>query len=403
LSNRKVAYIATISKIENIEGKDRIKYISLKDLGWQVIGSSELSEGEKIIYIEYDSIISEGPEWAEFLRKRCYSSKYKGFKISAMRMAGLVSYGLILTPKDIGFTDSNFIYLPDGHDLSSMIGAKAIDDAEEFEVHQKQAEPTKFQKFIKKHLYFIWKKFYRKPESNAFPSGDAIKTDETRLQTLTRLFGPDYKGTKLYVTEKIDGMSVTLAYNKGRFKISSRNVCQYNQPIKKAIKELVLANVPKLGKSNQFIEIACKTNIAKEMFDYCNFIKKNCLTVQGELVGPAIQKNKLKLKELDIFIFNIFDPESRRYYNYKYLKNFCYGAKIKQVPLKELTTFKWNNMAEIEEYVKEPMSNSAYPDDQPREGLVFRKYDDSDFLPEAEKEMNGCFSFKVINPSFILN
>jgi hypothetical protein len=407
MSSRKTAYVATISKIEDIEGKDRIKYISLKDLGWQVIGSSDLKLGEKIVYIEYDTIIAEQP-WAEFLRKRCYAPKYHGYKIRAMSMAGKISYGLVLKGSECGIGISD---KPDFYDLSEVLHVSAMDDATEYENQSQSVAPSKWQRFVKKYAFFIWKAFYgRKPSNGSFPTESAIKTDETRIQTLNYLFDEKYRGMKLYVTEKIDGQSVTFVYNKGRFIISSRNVKQYDQPIKKAIKELKPGNAVKLGKLSKFIEVACVYEMPKKIADWLKYnrasrIENECLTIQGELAGPGIQKNKLGLNTCNVFIFNLFNPKIKKYYIWEIIKEFSDFSGIPTVPFKEYTSFTWNNVAEMEAYVMEDFEGSLYPKDQPREGLVFRAITNfSDlYLPEAAKEQNGCFSWKCINPKFVLN
>jgi hypothetical protein len=405
MSDRKTAYVATIDKTEPIEGKDRIRYITLKDLGWAVIGGADLKPGDKVVYVEYDTIIADQP-WAEFLRKRCYAPKYNGFKIRAMSMAGKISYGLILKGSECGVAISD---KPDGYDLSEVLRVSAIDDAAEFESSQGQKKMTGWQRFVKKYAYFIWKALYgRKPTSGQFPSDGAIKTDETRIQTLNYLFKDEFKGMPLYVTEKIDGQSATFIYNKGRFIISSRNVKQYDQPIKKAMRELVPGNVLRLGKASAFVEIACKYKLPYYMVMWLKrqpYLKnRNELTLQGELAGPGIQGNKLQLNTSALFAFNLFDPKERRYYQWKYLENFCNWADVDHVPFKGYSTFHWANVKEMEDYVKEPFADSVYPEGQPREGLVFRaRGDDSElYLPGAEHEQNGCFSWKCINPEFVL-
>jgi hypothetical protein len=406
MGERKAAYIATIDKIEDIEGKDRIKYISLKNLGWQVIGSADLKIGDKVIYVEYDTIVQEGQEWAEFLRKRCYAPKYHGFKIRAMSMAGKISYGLILSFKDVGRLSENMHQLSDGTDLSELLHISPIDDAAEFENKQNNNQKmTKWQKFVKKYAYFIWKFFYyRKPQSSQFPSEVAIKTDETRIQTLNYIFR-DYQSIPIYVTEKLDGQSATFSVFKNRFIVSSRNVKQYDQPIKKACRELRPGNALHFGKASAFVEIACIYDLPQKMVDFIKtYDCDDCLTIQGELCGPGIQGNKLKLTTNKLFIFNLFNPKIRKYYNWDEINKFCVLYSVPSVPFKEFTFMKWANIPEMENYVKESFVDSIYPEGQPREGLVFRKYNPGEkYLPEAEREQNGCFSWKCINPEFILS
>lgn len=393
MSNRKCAYVATIDKIEKIPEKDRIVYASLKNLGWQVICSSDLVEGKKIIYIEYDTIIKEGPQWAEFLRKRCYSTKFRGFKISAMRMAGLVSYGLILTFQEAGL-DSSVANLDDGFDLSETLGVSSIDDAEEFEKNQKVTELTKFQKFVKKYAYFLWKMFYyRKPESSGFPSQVGNKSDSTRIETLTRLF-ETAQGKKVYITTKMDGQSSLYGIYKNRFIISSRNVKQYDQPLKKAISELVPKNRGKFH--NTFIEAACIYSIPQRM-NLFKIPEGNSYSIQGELCAPFIQKGHTGVEDLTLFLFNLYDNVKKQYLNFAWLSDFSKESYIPTVPFVDYTTFTWKTKQELKELAK-----GSYENGHVREGIVIRQYNpDSPYLLPPEKEMSNMWDFKVINDEYI--
>jgi hypothetical protein len=89
MAREKMAYVAVISKLDSIEGKDRIFYASLKDLGWQCIVDASNKVGDKVVYCEIDSILPPLPEF-EFLRKRCWSDKHQGHVIQGMKMCGLV-------------------------------------------------------------------------------------------------------------------------------------------------------------------------------------------------------------------------------------------------------------------------------------------------------------------------
>ena len=77
---RKLASIQKIKRLESIEGKDKIELAYI--LGWKVIvQKGQFKEGDLCIYIEYDSILPEDNKNFEFLRKRCYSSKWNGYRI----------------------------------------------------------------------------------------------------------------------------------------------------------------------------------------------------------------------------------------------------------------------------------------------------------------------------------
>lgn len=399
MSDRKTAYLATVASVEDIPGKDRIKYIGLKDLGWKVIGDSSLKEGDRVVYIEYDVVIQPSPVF-EFLRKRCWSEKFQGFKIKAMKMGDCVSYGLLISIEDAikaGAPD-DLKSKSDGYDLSKTLRITALDETEE-EKPTSSKKLSRWQRFIKKHAFLIWKYFYGQDYLNTnFPSWAISKSDETRIENLNYLWNDEYKGISLYTTVKVDGQSFTAAINKGTFYIAMRNTCVYAKPIKKAVKELIPRNKNLLGKHSNFIWTACNYSLATKMVAFGKKYKMNNWAIQGEQAGPGIQKNRLALKELTLFIFNVFNSDVQKYFNWPMIGNFCDETGIPSVPFIEYTTFKWNNIKEIKEYAK-----GSYDSGWPREGVVFRGYDhekDSVYTSEAKNLMHGHFSFKVINDDF---
>ena len=65
---RKLASIQEICWTAPIEGKDRIELAGV--LGWQVIVvKGEYKVGDKVIFVEIDSVLPERPEF-EFLRSK---------------------------------------------------------------------------------------------------------------------------------------------------------------------------------------------------------------------------------------------------------------------------------------------------------------------------------------------
>ena len=416
MGDRKTAYIATVERIDDIEDKFAIKYIKLVDNGFQIIHNvvnTPIKVGDKIVYIEYDTIIQPSKEF-EFLRKRCWNERKQAFHLRAMKMAGVISYGLILTCEQAhyvmferGTVAKDGIVLEhreDGYDLSEALGIVPVDDAEDVETTQTAVPKkpmSKFQRFIKKYAYFIWKFFYyRKPASTAFPSFCANKTDETRIENLQYVF----EMTKsmpipVYVTEKIDGQSFTAAIYKNEFIIASRNLTKYRQPLKKAIKELVPSNEHKLGKSDDFIAVACHYNLAYYMNDFCKLKGLKNITMQAELAGPAIQKNKLGLKQKQLFIYNVYNPDLKRFYSWDHIAYFAYQCNITTVPLIDRRKWNWTSTKELKEF-----SKGEYDNGTPREGIVIRfdvpKGIIDTFVPLPERGMSNMWSLKVINPDF---
>jgi hypothetical protein len=385
MSDRKLAYIATISQIDKIEGKDRIVYASLKDLGWQVIVEVNTKIGDRIVYVEVDSILPVKPEY-EFLRKRCYSEKCNGFVIRGMKMANLISYGLVLPAGD-------YANMPDGYDMTDILGIQKKED-DVPEVHAKAK--SKFDRFIG----WLCRKLgiKRKQKTN---SGEWLsfchKTDETRIENLSYLFSDEFKGTPIYSTVKLDGMSATFAVYNGYFYIASRNVALYCEKIKKAIRELN----SKKEKSNMdnFQKIASRYDLPKKMLNS----KLHNFVIQGELCGPGIQKNPMGLKNIDIFIFNLFLPptkstdDPRGFTGWSELKDFCDQMGLKTVPFIEYRKFDWPDKASIKEYAK-----GKYPNGKDREGVVIRYSSGLAPEPMPLKDMSNMWSFKVVNDDYIL-
>lgn len=75
---RKLASIQTILEINPIEGADNIVVATV--LGWHcVVKKGEFNVGDKIIYIEVDSILPATPEF-EFMAK--YNYRVKTVRVS---------------------------------------------------------------------------------------------------------------------------------------------------------------------------------------------------------------------------------------------------------------------------------------------------------------------------------
>jgi len=391
MSDRKMAYIATISQLDKIPDKDRIVYASLKDLGWQVIAESTLNAGDKVVYVEIDSILPVKPEY-EFLRKRCFSEKWNGFVIKGMKMAGLVSYGLILPA-------GSYAEMPDGYDMTDILGIrKKEDDVPETVVTPKSG----FDRFIN---WLCWKLgIKRKKRKIPGISGGwlefAHKTDETRIENLSYLFNEEFKGTPVYCTVKMDGQSATFAVHRGYFYMASRNVVLYREKIKKAVKELN----PGKEKPNMdnFRKIASRYDLPNKMLN--NRMGWNDFVIQGELCGPGIQKNPMGLSDTDLFIFNVYLPPDSRsergFTTWALLKFTCEDLGLKTVPFIERRLFDWPDKAALKEYAK-----GKYANGKDREGVVIR-FDRGKIyfalMPEALKGMSNMWSFKVINDDYVL-
>ncbi|MDR0876862.1 MAG: hypothetical protein LBN21_02330 [Treponema sp.] len=378
---RNLATVQIIKTIEDIPGKDRIGYVSFQKVEWKVIGDKTLKAGEKVVYVEYDSILPVNPAF-EFLRKRCFSEKYQGFKIGAMRMSGLVSYGLVLTwnnIKDI-IPQSKWDAYREGDDLTDILKVQKVED------------DIPVVKIKKSFLQRVFEKIFGKKK---VPEGFlpfVSKSDETRAETLPWLFDEKYRGMNVYTTVKVDGQSGTFAIHRGRFYIASRNQVIYAEKISKALRELKPAKTEYWQKYGlTFMQMASKYDAVRKMRDYFHAD----YAIQFEQAGPRIQKNPMALASCQIFIFNVFDITNRHYLNWEGIAKFAAASEIPTVPFVEKTTFHWGSMDDLYEY-----SKGNYDNGHIREGVVIRADVDS-FMPPPEDKMHAMWSFKVINPDYI--
>ena len=266
---RKLASIQRIKALEPIEGADAIEKATV--LGWQlVVKKGEYKVGDLTVYCEIDSILPERPEF-EFLKSR-------GMRVRTIRLRGQVSQGicfpLSVLPKDF--------QIEEDADCTEVLGIE------------------KYEPPIPACLSGISK--------GKFPSF-IPKTDETRVQVLQEVLDK-YKGEKCYVTEKIDGSSVTYYINNGEFGVCSRNL------------ELVE------NEENSLWKVARQLDIENKM----RSLGRN-IALQGELMGEGIQSNKLKLRGQTAFFFNAFDIDKFVYLPFSGLKEMLEKFELPMVPL----------------------------------------------------------------------
>ncbi|MDR1469718.1 MAG: hypothetical protein LBT00_10540 [Spirochaetaceae bacterium] len=390
---RTLAYIATIARLDKIPDKDRIVYASFKNLGWQVIVDTAHQVGDKVVYIEIDAILPVKPEY-EFLRKRCYSERWEGFVIKGMKMAGLISYGLVL-PLPAGYEDK-----PDGFDMTEVLEIRKRDDDSPA---ISAVPPTFFEKVVDRFCTMLGiKRTTKKIGVSGGWLSFAQKTDETRIENLPYLFEDKFKGTPVYTTVKCDGQSVTFAVFMKHFFIASRNVVLYRGPIRRAIREL---NPQRESRGlDNFRKIASRLDLPRKMLRE-SVRQGRDFVIQGELCGPSIQKNPMGLPGLELFVFNGYYPAvspehapiGGEFCSWDGITKICSALGLKTVPFIERRQFDWPDQAALKAYAK-----GKYPNGKDREGVVIRYDSGTGPVPEALYGMSNMWSFKCINDDYIL-
>lgn len=193
------------------------------------------------------------------------------------------------------------------------------------------------------------------------------KTDEMRIQSVPEVL-EEMKGKEWYYSIKLDGTSGTYAKYQGEFYECSRNYrmkpnCKYYGPI------------------------AQKYKLEEKL--------PEGYAVQGEIVGESIQKNKLNIKGLDYFVFNVFDITEQRYLNLKGMQKFCVDYGLQTVPILIPQNPFWQDetigsLLQLAEGKYDNTSNE-------REGIVIRPIEET-----YSSVLNGRLSFKAISNKFLL-
>lgn len=333
---RKLASIQKIKSLEPIEGADAIEKATV--LGWQlVVKKGEFQVGDYVVYCEIDCLMPDKSEF-EFLKPR-------GMRIRTIKLRGQVSQGicfpLSILPKD-------FIVEEDA-DCTEIL------------------EIEKYEPAIPACLNGIAK--------GKFPSF-IPKTDETRVQVLQDILDK-YKGEICYVTEKVDGSSVTYYINNGEFGVCSRNLELIEDP------------------ENTLWKFARENDIENKL----RSLGGN-YALQGEVVGEGIQSNKLKLRGHTVLFFNAFNIDKYEYLEFDQFAKLIKELKLSTVPVLYTDYELENDISAIVErsIIKSSICSSIWA-----EGIVIRPLKEKiDLLIPDNTNSKGRISFKAINPKFLL-
>jgi RNA ligase (TIGR02306 family) len=303
-------------------------------MGWQcVVKKGEFKEGDVGVYFEVDSFLPLDPRY-EFLRSSSYRENPdngRGFRIRTAKMRGQLSQGLFLPlslfPELEGCNE--------GDDVTEKLGIK---------------------------------KWYA-PETagaggtiigsrpNGIPASDEVRV-QSALELLDELRRKPY-----YITTKMDGTSGIVYYIDGKI-----GCCSRNKEIKDEAEALYWSPVYRYG---------LKEKLAK--------YGKN-IVLTGEICGPGIQKNRLRLNDPEWYVFDVMDWDSGAYLPYDRMIEICASLGLNLVPLEE--------RGESFAYTLEDLLEKAkgkYPSGVDKEGIVVR------YVPAPK-----AVSFKVLNNDALL-
>ena len=283
---RKLASIQKVKEVMPIPEADRLELVQV--LGWKCVGGKdEFHVGDMVVYFEIDSFLPVCNEF-EFLRKSSYKNNEfmgEGFRLKTMKFRGEISQGLCLgidkLPKLHGMT------LEEGMDVTEILGVR------EWEMPERAG-------------------------SGGTMIGDRPgyipKTDETRIQSAPELLN-EFKGLPYYITTKMDGSSHSIGVRDGEISFTGHNFTYKDD-----------------GKS-AFVEHVKAAGIHEKMKEYADEHGLSTLVLQGEWCGEGIQKNRLKLKKPEWFVFTAKVDDKRT--DLATLREICEYVHCQMVPVEE--------------------------------------------------------------------
>lgn len=304
---RKLATVTRIKSVSPIEGADRIECVSFQGNGWQcVAGKGEFRVGDSCVFLEIDSFLPKEDRYS-VLEGRCNKvmNGTEGYRLKSAKFKSCISQGLALPLSKFPEIDSD---TEEGADVTELLKIKL------------------WQRPVTGGFGFNIGKPLR-----SFPTHIMPKTDQTRIQSMGQRDILELFQYVFEVTEKCDGTSCSMYCNKrieptiggGPNVYWDFGVCSRNLELKEpAVEYLTFNRVDDEGNEVPFTkevftksvywDMAYKYHIRERLVQYCKGTDR-LLALQGEIMGPGIQKNPFKLKEAELFVFDIYDIEVRQY------------------------------------------------------------------------------------------
>lgn len=329
--SRPMSWVEEVVSVQSIENADNIVEYTVG--GWNVVDRiSRYSPGELVVYLSIDSWVPT--EIAPFLSKGEQPREYNsvpGERLRTVRLRKTLSQGLILP---ISIVDKQYRVL--GQVLDEVLNI------------QKYEPPIPAQ--------------LRGISRGNFPVG-VPKTDQERIQNLSKKFN-SFRGIEFEVTEKLHGSSCTWYLDHDNtFSACSRNINLKANP------------------DNSFWSVALRYNVESVMKD----LGLQGYAIQGELVGPGIQKNMYAMQSLDVYVFDVYNVKTGKYLPADERIKLVSELGLNHVPVYESCLFEFTDIPSVLLYAD---GRSAL-NNVPREGLVFKARD-------------GSFSFKAVSNKWLL-
>lgn len=356
---RELAKLARIQDIQPIKDKDRIELATIENYP-VIVEKGKHKVGDLVVYVFYDTVLPQRPEF-EFLRARCWSKMYQGFRIRNMSMAGHYSSGIIF---GLDILPTNF-FIEEGKEVSEVLGIQKYDPEERLESLQAPEVKWNFLRnhpivlFLSRYEWFRRLVFKKRTRVVKYPV-TVQKSDEENIEKVYEHHSTKNKEHTWYITEKMEGQAGTwlLLGTKRKYMVFSRNMLRSPNG------------------SGTWETIGREYNLHKILKS-----EKENYAIQGEICGPGIQGNIYEFDKLTLFVYKVTDTVTGKALNYQGLLEFCAKHNLPMVPLISKDVVLPDN---IEKVLKTGTGKSTVNNKVPREGVVWRSTTDQNVSFKAK-------------------
>lgn len=379
--DRTMASIVIINDIKQINGANSIELAVIN--GWQcVVKKGDFNVGDMGIYICIDSVPDFNDPNFEFM-------KLKNLKrVKTMKMMGEISQGLLGPLSWLSSRNFSIENLKEGDNVTVQMGIKKYVELEESEQYEQLNRSSDSQ-------------------NEKYPSC-VPKTDEERLQNKPN-FIHDILGREVVITRKEDGCSCS--YIVRNFCVKSETNENETNIIKKfdvCGRNFILTQTKGDPSSSHYFVAEKKYNIENKLLQYCNENNKQ-LAIQGELVGPKINSNKLKLTEISFRVFNIYDIDVGKYLCHNEVLNLCNILGLETVPeiwkgfINDFTGIQNKKLIDLINEPNQKMQNVIKIFLDYADSIEYNKGENAEgIVVKTTDEISQRISFKVISNVFLL-
>ena len=334
----KLGSLEVIKSIKEHPNADALEIAQV--LGWQtIVKKGEFREGDKIVFVVIDTILPKAP-WSEFLADK--KDPEKPIRLRTIKLRGQYSQGLVLPLSVLNGNSFAASTWQIGADVGAELGIK------------------KYEKELPASL--------SGEIAGAFPSYIVSQTDEDN-----GLSNPDLVAEVLKhpitITRKYDGSSCTIVVDKGQI----THVCSRRLSLKESA-------------SNAFWQVARELTIPEDFTG----------VIQGEVCGPGIQGNQLKLLKPTLYVYQIRTKNG--YMTHYNMAQFCQqNLNCKYVPTlgyytPMVSVITLDDLIELAD--SQTLDNEIDDKGVPAEGIVVRP---SDYRASG---IDRPLGFKIINRNF---